>query len=267
MARTKIVGVIGFVLTVSGWTTQAVAVDGIKLLSQPKTFPIVISTPGSYRLKKNITVPDENTTAIQITVSNVTLDLNGFSIIGPTVCSGNPTVTSCTPVGSGTGIQATANNVTILNGMITGMGNIGIAMGQGRIEGVTVSNNGLDGLNGAIYSSISRVVATNNGRIGIGTGAFCNISNSVSSGNKDRGIGAADGSSVSGNVVVNNGGDGIWTNSDSSVIGNTVRFSGGYGIFMFDGGYANNVSTGNTLGAVSGGINMGHNVCNLSLCP
>ena len=42
----------------------------------------------------NLTVPDTLTTAVHITADNVTLDLNGFSIIGPAVCTPNPT--TCT---------------------------------------------------------------------------------------------------------------------------------------------------------------------------
>src|SRR5712692_4005736 len=85
------------------------AVDGVVLIDQNRAlaggvtpgdapgFPVTISVPGSYRLSGNLTVPDANTTAIQVTADNVTLDLNGFSIIGPTVCVG----TSCSPTGTG----------------------------------------------------------------------------------------------------------------------------------------------------------------------
>src|ERR1022692_224651 len=89
------------------------AVDGVVLISQVQAlagnvtpgdapgFPVTISVPGSYRLSGNLTVPDQNTTAIQIAADNVTIDLNGFSILGPTVCTGTPAVTSCGPKGSG----------------------------------------------------------------------------------------------------------------------------------------------------------------------
>src|SRR5882672_6643872 len=92
------------------------AVDGVILIDQNRAlagnitpgdapgFPVTISQSGSYRLSGNITVPDANTTAIQITAAYVTLDLNGFSIIGPTVCTPGPT--TCAPVGQGNGIQA-----------------------------------------------------------------------------------------------------------------------------------------------------------------
>lgn len=49
-------------------------------------FPVTISLPGSYRLSGNLTVPDADTDAILITADNITLDLNGFTIAGPTIC-------------------------------------------------------------------------------------------------------------------------------------------------------------------------------------
>ncbi len=78
------------------------AVDGVILIDQNHAlignitpgdapgFPVTISQPGSYRLSGDLIVPDANTTAIQITADHVTLDLNGFAIIGPTVCTSSP---------------------------------------------------------------------------------------------------------------------------------------------------------------------------------
>ena len=57
----------------------------VKLLHQPSSFPIEIAEPGSYRLKRDIRVPDEKTTAIAVTADHVTIDLNGYSISGPVV--------------------------------------------------------------------------------------------------------------------------------------------------------------------------------------
>src|SRR6266567_2659981 len=100
----------------------AYAVDGVVLINQSSAlagnvtpgdapgFPVTISVAGSYRLSGNLTVPDANTTAIEITADDVTIDLNGFSIIGPTVCSGGPPVTSCSPTGSGAGIFSDKSN-------------------------------------------------------------------------------------------------------------------------------------------------------------
>jgi hypothetical protein len=133
---------------------QAFAVDGVILISQTTAllgnvtpgdtpgFPVTISQPGSYRLSSNLTVPDANTTAIQVTSTNVTIDLNGFSIIGPVVCTGEP-VTSCNPSGaSGVGIVTSSNTtVTVTNGTVQGMG-VGLSFsGPSRVERVSAVQN------------------------------------------------------------------------------------------------------------------------------
>jgi hypothetical protein len=75
------------------------AVDGVALIDQAKAlagnvtpgdaagFPVTISRPGSYRLSSNLTVP-AGVNAVHITASGVTLDLNGFTIVGPKVFPG-----------------------------------------------------------------------------------------------------------------------------------------------------------------------------------
>src|SRR5579863_4016947 len=100
----------------------ALAVDGTVLINQSTItnglpgcptgghFPIVICQSGSYRLSGNLTVP-ANTDGIDINADNVTLDLNGFSILGPTVCSGSPlTCIRNTAPPSGNGISSSNAN-------------------------------------------------------------------------------------------------------------------------------------------------------------
>src|ERR1700704_150875 len=103
MKRSRIVSYLTWRRTVCVCILAAIssslyAVDGVVLIDQNRAlagnvtpgdapgFPVTISQPGSYRLSGNLTVPDINTTAIEITAENVTLDLNGFSIVGPFVC-------------------------------------------------------------------------------------------------------------------------------------------------------------------------------------
>lgn len=232
-------------------TLSSVARAGdVKLLKQPSAFPLVISVPGSYRLKSNITVPDANTTAISCTVDNVTLDLNGYAITGPTVCSGIP-VTSCSPTGTGNGIDATAHkNITVVNGTVQGLGGTGLVLGErAHVEKVRAVSNGSDGIDVQGASTLTGNAATENGV----TGLF-----------------ASDGAVVSGNTSRSNGFDGIFVSNGSTVLGNSAMFNGGYGL-QGDGdfGYANNVFRTNTFGSVGGfGTDMGHNDCNGSTtCP
>ena len=129
----------------------ALAVDGTVLINQSTItngltgcptgghFPIVICQSGSYRLSGNVTVPDANTDAIHINADNVTLDLNGFAILGPATCTPFTFPLQCSTAGTGTGILSINNNhIGVSNGTINGMGSAGIRfIGNGaRIDGL-----------------------------------------------------------------------------------------------------------------------------------
>ncbi len=104
---------------------------------------VTISASGSYYLTTNITVASGN--AITITADNVTLDLNGFTLV-----STNPAAT-----GYGILLSGGRANITILNGHIAGQvtQSGGVYSGSGfdtgigdsgaphnvRVSGVTVS--------------------------------------------------------------------------------------------------------------------------------
>src|SRR5262249_42481254 len=64
--------------------------------------PITITEPGNYRLNTNLVGAGATETVILILSSDVTLDLNGFSISAP----------------GGTGIGANGQNIAISNGSI-----------------------------------------------------------------------------------------------------------------------------------------------------
>src|SRR6266481_1804172 len=75
-------------VAVLGLAASAGAVDGTIEINQAKVlatggFPYTISNTGSYRLTGNLTVSGSSLNAIDVNASHVTIDLNGFSIIGP----------------------------------------------------------------------------------------------------------------------------------------------------------------------------------------
>src|SRR5436190_8539455 len=84
---------------------QKAALAGGVTAGDAPGFPVTIDASGSYRLTGNLSV-DHKTTAIQVTAAaaDVEIDLNGFSILGPTTCTAPPTV-ACSPLGSGRGID------------------------------------------------------------------------------------------------------------------------------------------------------------------
>ncbi len=100
--------------------------------------PVTISVAGSYYLTGNLHCLDSGVNGINITAENVTLDLSGFSLIGPGAASGH-------------GIRAGANT-HIRNGLIynwNGNGQFAISLqGNGStVEGVhiRVCANGIHG--------------------------------------------------------------------------------------------------------------------------
>jgi hypothetical protein len=231
------------------------AVDGVVLINQSAAlagnvtpgdapgFPVTISVSGSYKLSSNLTVPNANTDAIDITADKVTIDLNGFSIIGPVACSDAPP-TSCSPAGTGIGINSRRTNVFVLNGGVYGMGAFGIELfSSSRIQSVQLSNNGGGGIAMADGGEISSCVVNSNGGNGITIGSGIVSGNSASfnggdgiivvvgliSGNTTFGNGgnggnasAVAGSTFTGNVSFRNGSAGITVACPSLVTSNSV---------------------------------------------
>ena len=111
-------------------------------------FPVTITQPGSYRLTSNLVSSLTNTNVIRIESSNVTLDLNGFSIIGPRTCTGMGTGLVCDNGGmTSDGINGPNNitNITIKNGKVMGFDSgiaiLGNADGSFIVDNIIAENN------------------------------------------------------------------------------------------------------------------------------
>jgi len=246
---------------------SAYGVDGqIKIAQTAETtFPIQINEPGSYVLTSNLIVAAGN--AININVSNVTLDLNGHTIHG---FFGGAT---------GTGIYAyNRYNITIKNGIVRGFRDYGIYLdndadhrGAGhRIEGIQAFNNGYGICIYAGYSIVTNCTANKNGYDGILT-YFSTVTNCTANNNGNSGI-IAPSSTVTNCTANDNGYKGIYVvdgtvtnctanNNDSNGIyactsivkGCNVRYNTGYGINMGSGAHNyiyRNAASGNTAGQI-----------------
>jgi len=256
---------------------QAAALAGGVTPGDAPGFPVTITTSGNYRLVGNLTVPDENTTAIRVDnfVNDVTIDMNGHAILGVVSCSGTP-VTSCTPSGgTGQGIWSVGEKVTVLNGTIRGMGaegirafHLGVTPGA-RIEGVTAQGNAADGILCVQACLVLGNLAVANGGAGISTGDGSTVRDNIARHNAGSGI-VADDSTVTNNTSLDNGGDGIVA-GNAVVIGNAIAENDGYGLMVDVGaaGYAKNTINNNTMGTVSGtALELGVNVCDGdTACP
>ncbi len=150
-----------------------------------------IDSPGSYYLSGNVTAVTGS--GIRIAASDVTLDLNGFSVIGG---PGTETGITSSPVGS----------VLVKNGIIEGWGGHGLAIGGGhsmRIEDVLSYNNGGWGIvtSSTFNNVVSGCIAGNNGSLQSNTGGIFSSGGSmvidcVSHENTGAGIALGDNTSV-----------------------------------------------------------------------
>jgi len=217
------------------------AVDGVVLIDQNRAlaggvtpgdaagFPVTLSLPGTYRLSGNLTVPDANTNGIEVKANNVVIDLNGFSILGPTVCpigstttsnNGETIVTACSPTGTGVGVKAgdpytisstgpVANGqvgVHVINGTISGMGSHGVILGPGgRVENVSLQSNGGNGVLSGRGSIVRNNIGIGNGGIGFFVGNASIIQGNTATLNMGLGFEVGSGLTFD-NVAGKNGG-------------------------------------------------------------
>ncbi len=129
-------GLLTFLSVLLGWVglaSASVSKDaGVVLINQSEAvgggitscdtpgFPITICTSGSYRLSGDLTVPT-GLEGIEITASNVSLDLNGFTILLPATGS-TPSICSIKAIGS-------LSLIRIQNGILSG-GDCGVQVGS-----------------------------------------------------------------------------------------------------------------------------------------
>jgi hypothetical protein len=173
-------------------------------------YPVWITQPGHFKLMGNLVVP-AGFKGIEIRADNVTLDLNGFSVIGPVTCAG--TVGSQQMCSADDqqmhGIEVKASNATIRNGSVVGFAGDGIAVGGSLavISDVTVRYNAKTGLSigsvGEHHARVTRVMADRNGDSGI-TAAHSVISDCVASNNYLFGIRATQSSLLSNSIASGN---------------------------------------------------------------
>ena len=222
---------------------SAYGTDGQIKLTQPGEFPLVIDRSGSYVLTCNITVPT-NVNGIEINADNVTLTLNGHTLIGPGKENSS----------SGNGIYASSRqNIFIINGAVQDFGASGIMLTgtNHQVKDLRVSGNGLDGISAA-SSTIRDCTASLNGSHGIVASdsaitdcvthhnehhgiyaASSTISNCTASLNGSHGIVASNATIVN-CIVYNSGGRGMHA-SDSTITSCTVNHNGSHGIYASSG--------------------------------
>lgn len=194
--------------------------DQVEARTPISSLPFVITTSGSYYLVGSLTA-SQGTNGITVAVDNVSIDLNGFALIGKP--------------GSSNGVFATPSirNISVRNGTVRNWGRSGIAATNtlnGLFEEVRADSNsgiGIDTGNGAV---ISKCVSISNGGIGINGGNGSSIKDCTAESNGGAGINSSSGSTITGCASQYNTGVGILASPGTSIKNCSVQSNGGGGI-------------------------------------
>lgn len=184
--------------------------------------PLTISQPGSYYLAENIVTAGGG---ITIAASEVSIDLNGFSLAG----------------GTGTGIQdsGTRSNLRVVNGSVRGWSSGGVVLDAAQgvlIEGVTTSGNQVQGI--WIDAGIVRNCVSTNDVLISSTGSYA--------------LAVAEGL-IEGCAAIDSNGSGIWLGVNGVARGVYVRNCSGNGVFLGAGStLANSTISSTGLDGVNG---------------
>lgn len=244
----------------SGSTTALMAQDPRTPIS---SLPYTITTQGSYYLTANLTAAGSGQ-GITISADNVTLDLNGFALVG----GGSGQV-------AGINVPSAHKNIFIRNGTVRGWTNGGVNAGNATnslVQGLRISNNTAMSafLNtaGLCIGSGSTVkdcfVAQNPNCHGIAAGRACLVTGCVVSGNSAAGIRAGDNCYIISNVSDSNG-SGITMGSGNRIESNNCTSNNGAGVLVPSGATNNvvarnsarnnfpnyNIATGNRYGTIA----------------
>jgi hypothetical protein len=205
---------------------QQVTAAGEKRI--PLTGATQIMSAGSYYLPGNIVVP-QGSFGVEIFVSDVTIDLNGFSLIGQ----------STSGTDAGIAVQGTLTDICVKNGSITGFRGAGIGgnMSNSHFEKLTIYNNSGGGIIGTISSSrFQNLIINGNGGNGVSITDHNVVDGCVITGNHSVGIIANNGCRVVQSAVSGNQSDGIDGNDHTTVESCTAAENKGYGVTVHFGG-------------------------------
>ena len=224
-----------------------------------------ISQPGSYYLTGRL-LGQFGKAGIEIASSNVTIDLNGFEVVGA--------VSSLSGVSATFGFDA----ISVSNGIVWGWGGSGVAIqGNGaRVErvqskqnashGVNIGSNGVisfciareNGATGFQVSTgtlISDCIAATNTSVGINGNGRCLITRCTAEGNGSDGITGVFGAQIVDCVSGSNSANGITVTSGCTVARCTVSTNFAHGISAsVDALILNNACDGNGTSGTAAGI-------------
>jgi len=210
-------------------------------------FPVRVTSNKSYVLTSDLDVPTQGVSAIDALGSDITIDLNGFSITGTYPCATFPP--NCISDAPANGIDARdSNGMIVRNGTIQRFDGAAVSVGLlSHVEGLLVEVCG-----GAGILARSGSIVANNRISNIGADGIRIDFNDAQLGD----------GRVTGNTIRSVRGDGI--EMDSGIVTENYVTNG----FDADGRFGGRTGFGrNRFDSLPvGGRSLGDNVCNTSLC-
>lgn len=238
-----LLGVLLFVLNASNTYADFYVVAGSRGVgTKINALPYTIASSGFYFIAKDLSCVT-GSHGITITADNVTLDLMGFSLIGPGGSS------------EYNGIHIDGkSNAEIRNGTVRYFANYGVydinTTGTGhRIINIRLRNNG-----GGIKLSgsgnlVQKCTAVSNG-FGIYVGSASTVTGNTCYNNTvGSGIDTGTGTTVTNNTCYGNSGNGIATDYGATVNSNTCYYNNSNGIYVLHGSTVTNNTCYNNHGS------------------
>ena len=236
-----------YALVLLALATPAMATDGVLEINHTCAtstgcfsgdtagYPVRIdgSAGHSYTLTSDLAVTDVNTEVITVIASDVSIDLNGFEILGPVTCTGAGPTLSCSGFGGGSGIDASqGRSVSVRNGSVKGAGQYGVRVGRhGEVRNLRIRWSGIDGIVAGHGSIVSDNVSIQNAVNGIETGGGAVVSGNASRENGNDGIRVGGhGCLVRGNTSSLNGDDGVDSYGEALIHDNSLTENADYGL-------------------------------------
>ena len=211
------------------------------------SLPYTINESGSYYLTASLT-QNSSDNGITIASSNVSLDLNGNSLIG------DPAFTA-----SGILLSGTIKSISIKNGSISNWKNFGLTGATGNNISLTALNFSDNSYDGAFLGSgnvISYCTFENNGFDGLDVENNNVIKHCVFTNNSSDGLEVENNNSIESCSSGGNGGDGFQLNNGNVISLSTAKDNAGDGFHISnDNHLSQNIADNNT----SNGYDLGYN--------
>ena len=241
-------------------------------------YPVLIdgSAGSSYKLTSDLIVPADSG-GISVIAQNISLDLNGFSIISA-ACNTPSATISCRPPTStdgrdGINLDFGFEGFSVKNGSVIGMGANGILIFG---ESSTVTNikarwNANAGIITFSSSIVTRNISTENGHHGIATGPYSIIKDNTVRSNLATGISCTTSSMIINNNVSGYHATGISAGNYSNIRQNTIQVSNVIALDLSATTlnralYSENYLESTSDEYVQEGTSMGDNLCGNSAC-